>query len=319
MKKDGKGWLIPALIVAAFCLFPLVVRHDYYIHIGILVLMWVILGTAWNLLGGYTGQVSFGHAAFFGVGAYTAGLLALKLGISAWWGMVFGGMMAALFGLPLGLICFRLRGPYFALAMLALAEVMRLIATNAVGLTNGMVGILLMPSFVSKLPYYYIALVLALASIATVAKVMHSKWGYYFVSIREDQDAAESLGISSLKYKMYSMSISAFFTGMAGAFYINYMGFIDPAVVFSLPHISIMVILVAIMGGVATIWGPALGALIMVVLSEIFRTSFGTAHVLSFGILVILVIIFLPNGLVGDWVKIKRVFRLRRAEVLGGE
>jgi branched-chain amino acid transport system permease protein len=233
--------------------------------------------------------------------------------------MVFGGMMAALFGLPVGLVCFRLRGPYFALAMLALAEVMRLIATNAVGLTNGMVGILLMPSFASKLPYYYIALVLALASIATVAKVMHSKWGYYFVSIREDQDAAESLGISSLKYKMYSMTISAFFTGMAGAFYMNYMGFIDPAVVFSLPHISIMVILVVIMGGVATIWGPALGALIMVVLSEIFRTSFGTAHVLSFGILVILVIIFLPNGLVGDWTKIKRVFRPRRAELARGE
>ncbi len=318
-------------------IFPLVVPNDYYLHLMILVLMWVVIGTAWNLIAGYTGQVSFGDAAFFGTGAYTAGLLTTKLMISPWWGLILGGVTAAILALPFGWICFRLRGAYFALATLALNEVMRHIGTIWESLTNGMVGILIVQTFMSKLPYYYIVLTMAVVSVVSVRLVMRSKWGYYFLSIREDQDAAESLGIDSHFYKMVSLGIAAALTGVAGGFYMNYMGFIDPHVVFSLHDISIMAILVGIVGGVGTIYGPAVGAFIMVAVQELFRTGFfGTlmaaakstgsgyfikiveyfnmAHVLGFGLLVVLVILFLPNGVVGDWDKILRFLRLKRSE-----
>lgn len=317
----------PLMLLFVLIIFPLVVRNHYYQHLMILVLMWVVIGSGWNVIAGYTGQVSFGDAAFFGTGAYTAGLFAHKLGISAWWAMAFGGLMAMVVALPFGWICFRLRGAYFALATLALNEVMRHIATVWESLTDGMVGILIMPTFVSKVPYYYIALGLAVLSVGTIRVIMKSKWGYYFVSIREDQDAAESLGIDTHFYKMVSLNIAAFLTGMAGALYMNYMGFIDPEVVFSLHDISIMAILVGIVGGVGTIYGPVVGAFVMVGVHELFRTGFfgfinglasltGShvldvlakyvmqAHVLGFGILVVLVILFVPNGIVGDRDKI---------------
>lgn len=303
-----------------FLIFPLVIRSSYYQHLVIIIFMWVIVGSSWNLLAGYTGQVSFGHAIFFGVGAYTAGIFATKLGISAWWGMVFGGFFSMLVGLFVGWVCFRLRGPYFALATLAGGEIIRLIATNWESLTDGMVGILIIQTFKSKLPYYYIAFVLALACIYTIRLIMESKWGYYFVSIREDEDAASSLGINTTLYKNISLLVSSFFTGMAGAFYMNYMAFIDPEVVFSLHYVSIMAILVGIVGGVATIWGPAVGAFVMVGLQETFRSSFfglapkwiSQAHALVFGLLVIFVIMFLANGIVGDWDKIRRnVFKIK--------
>lgn len=303
-----------------FLIFPLVIRSSYYQHLVIIIFMWVIIGSSWNLLAGYTGQVSFGHAIFFGVGAYTAGIFATKLGVSAWWGMVFGGFSSMMIGLFVGWVCFRLRGPYFALATLAGGEIIRLIATNWESLTDGMVGILIIQTFKSKLPYYYISFVLALACIYTIRLIMKSKWGYYFVSIRENEDAAASMGINTTLYKNVSLLVSSFFTGMAGAFYMNYMAFIDPQVVFSLHFISIMAILVGIVGGVATIWGPAVGAFVMVGLQETFRSSFfglapkwiSQAHALVFGLLVIFVIMFLANGIVGDWDKIRRnVFRIR--------
>ena len=303
-----------------FLIFPFLVRSDYYQHLVIIALMWVVIGSSWNLLAGYTGQVSFGHAIFFGTGAYTAGLMVTKLGMSAWWGMMFGGIVSMVIALFVGWVCFRLRGPYFALATLAGGEIIRLVATNWESLTDGMVGILIIQTFRSKLPYYYMALALAFFCIYVIHLIMRSKWGYYFVSIREDQDAAESLGINTSFYKNVSLLVSAFFTGMAGAFYMNYMAFIDPEVVFSLHYISIMAILVGIVGGVATILGPAVGAFIMVGVQETFRSSFfglapkwvSHAHALVFGLLVIFVILFLANGIVGDWTKIKRnVFRVQ--------
>jgi len=331
--------LAPFIVLAALAAFPLVVESDYYRHLMILVLMWVVIGSAWNLIAGYTGQVSFGDAAFFGTGAYTAGLLVTKLGWSAWWGLALGGITAVLIAFPFGWICFRLRGAYFALATLALNEVMRHIATIWEGFTGGMVGILTIQSFISKLPYYYIALGLAAVSIASVRMVMRSKLGYYFLSIREDQDAAESLGVNTHHYKMMSLVIAAALTGVAGALYMNYMGFIDPHVVFSLHDISIMAILVGIVGGVGTLYGPAVGAFVMVAVQELFRTGgFGViskaakatgsdlavsiaeiitrAHVMGFGILVVLAILFLPNGVVGDWNKVARAF-LRRGREQG--
>ena len=313
MKKD---WIKPFIIFVLVGVLPLVVNHDYYQHLMILVLIWVIIGSSWNLLAGYTGQVSFGHAAFFGIGAYTAGILHTKLDLSPWWGMLLGGPSAVLLGLFIGYLCFRLRGPYFALGTLATGEILRLVANNWVDFTEGMVGILIIQSFGSKLPYFYLVFGIAVLCLGVISLVMHSKLGYYFVSIREDQDAAESLGINTTRYKNISLAISAFFTGTAGAFYLNYMGFIDPSVVFSLHNISIQAILVGILGGVATLWGPTVGALVMVGIQELFRTAFfglapkwvSQGHALAFGLLVVLTILYLSNGLVGDWGKIKGFF-----------
>ncbi|RLB61950.1 MAG: branched-chain amino acid ABC transporter permease, partial [Deltaproteobacteria bacterium] len=162
MKKQ----YIALLIVGLFLLgFPAVVHSSYYQHLLIITFIWVIIGSSWNLLAGYTGQVSFGHAIFFGIGAYTAGILATKLGISAWWGMLLGGFVSMAIALFVGWVCFRLRGPYFALATLAGGEIFRLIATNWESLTDGMVGILIITTFKSKLPYYYLSLGLAAACI----------------------------------------------------------------------------------------------------------------------------------------------------------
>jgi branched-chain amino acid transport system permease protein len=308
------------VIGTLFLLLPLLVQSSYYLHLIIIALMWVIIGSSWNLLAGYTGQVSFGHAIFFGVGAYTAGIMATQFHISAWWGMLTAGPAAMIVAAFVGWICFRLRGPYFALATLAGGEIIRLIATNWENLTGGMVGILIFQTYKSKLPYYYIVLALAGLCIFLTQLIMKSKWGYYFVSIREDQDAAETLGINTLLYKNLSLLVSAFFTGTSGAFYMNYMAFIDPQVVFSLHYISIMAILVSIVGGVATIWGAAVGAFVMVGIQEMFRSAFfglapkwiSQAHALVFGLLVIFVIMFLANGIVGDWAKIKRtIFRTK--------
>ena len=211
--------------------------------------------------------------------------------------MILGPLMAMALAVPMGLICFRLRGAYFALAMLALAELLRLVATNWISFTNGSVGILIVP-VVSKVVYYYLALALAAFGFYVIRRVINSKWGFCFIAIREDQDAAESMGINTTKYKLFSLLISAFLTGLTGAFYMNYMAFIDPSVVFSLTDVSIMMILVVMLGGAGTYYGPAIGSVIMVILSEVFRAYFGSANLLVLGILIVLIIVFIPDGVI---------------------
>ncbi|MCL4424038.1 MAG: branched-chain amino acid ABC transporter permease [Firmicutes bacterium] len=314
-----QGWLVPSIVALLTIVLPFLFPAPYHRHILIMILVWAALGTAWNLPGGYTGQVSFGHAAFFGLGAYSAGLLIYHWQISPWWGMLLGPLVATAAAIPIGWICFRLRGPYFALATLALGEILRLVFTNWVAFTNGARGILIMPAFTNKLPYYFIALAILGLSLVLVQAMVNSKLGYYFVSIREDQDAAESLGIPTARYKTYAFLPSAFLTGLVGAFYMNYIAYIDPHVVFSLSDISVMVILVVMMGGVANLWGPAVGAAVYVALNEIFRAQMGAASVLVFGILVCLVILFLPNGIMGELGRWRHLLPRSRVTPVGGE
>jgi branched-chain amino acid transport system permease protein len=301
-----KATLLTLLPAAAVALIPAVTRNPYVLHVLILALLWVVLGQSWNLLGGYTGQVSFGHAAFFGIGAYTTGIL-VKNGASpaaAWSGLLLGGLTAVVAASVIGWICFRLRGPYFALSALALSEVLRLVALNWKELTNGAEGILYIPAFTSKAAYYYIVLAIAALCFLAIRSVMRSRLGYYFLAIREDQDCAESLGIDSTRYKLYSLLVSAFFTGVAGSFYMNYMGFIDPGIVFGVEQISVMMILVVMLGGAGTMWGPAAGAVVYVLMSEVLRVFLARGHLVFFGILIIVIIIYFPKGIVGtleDW------------------
>lgn len=307
-------WPYAALILLA--ILPLVGISSYTMHVLVLVIMWSIIGMAWNVLGGFCGQVSFGHAAFFGVGAYTAGILYHNFGVSAWWGMPVCVVVLLAVSLIVGYICLRLRGAYFALATLALGEVCRIASENMVWLTQGNLGILIKErTWVGKTWYYYVILLIAVGSYIFIKRVMASKWGYYFVAIREDQDAAESLGIDTTFYKTIALCISGVLTGIAGAFYMNYMGYIDPGIVFSLSDISILTVMVVMVGGVATFGGPTVGALIMVFLAEIVRSApkIGAAHQTIFGILLILIIMFLPNGVVGDFRKILKLFKTKRS------
>jgi branched-chain amino acid transport system permease protein len=273
--------------------------------------MWSVIGMAWNLLGGYCGQVSFGHAAFFGLGAYTSGILYQKLGISAWWGLPLSVIVASAGALIIGFICLRLRGPFFALATLAMGVILRVTAENLNWLTEGDLGIMIRQrTWVDKTWYFYIILLIAAGAYLIVKWIVGSKLGYYFVAIREDQDAAESLGINTTLYKTIALCVSAVLTGLAGAFYTNYMGYIDPKVVFALHDISIVAIMVVMVGGVATFGGPIVGAFIMVMLAEVIRTipKLGAAHHTLFGVLLIVIIIYVPNGIVGDLPKLKKIF-----------
>lgn len=308
--------VLPLIIVGLIAVLPLIGLSSYWMHILILVIMWSVIGMAWNLLGGYCGQVSFGHAAFFGVGAYTSGILYTKLGVSAWWGLPLSIFVVTIFALVIGYICLRLKGPFFALGTLAMGVILRVMAENLTTITEGDLGIMIRErTWIEKTWYFYIILILAVLAFFLVKKVIESKLGYYFVAIREDQDAAESLGINTTLYKTIALSLSAIVTGLAGAFYTNYMGYIDPKIVFALHDISIVTIMVVMVGGVATFWGPFVGAVIMVFLAELIRTipKLGAAHHTFFGILLIVIIIYLPNGIVGDLPKLKRLFGIRRA------
>jgi branched-chain amino acid transport system permease protein len=306
---------IPLIILAILAVVPFVGLSTYVMHILVLVLIWSVIGMAWNILGGFTGQVSFGHASFYGVGAYTAGILYQNLGISAWWGLPACVVVLTVLSLIIGYICLRLRGAYFALATLALGEICRVTAENLVGFTQGNLGIMIRErTWVDKTWYFYVILFIAAGTYLLIKKVIESKLGYYFVAIREDQDAAESLGINTTFYKTISLCLSGVLTGIAGAFYMNYMGYIDPGVVFPLYDLSIVTVMVVMVGGAATYWGPIVGAVIMVFLAEEIRSLpyIGAAHQTIFGIILIFIIMFLPNGIVGDFRKLLKPFKSKK-------
>jgi len=326
---------IGLIALAALLAVPRFVDSPYALHMMILLFLSVSQGQSWNILGGYAGQHSVGHAAYFGVGAYTTMMLMHARQVVPWVGVWAGVAAVVVVALVIGSICFRLRGPYFVLASIAVAEIMRLSAINLTTLTNGAEGILateipafriggtVVTEFLTKVPFYYIGLFLALLTIAITYWVQHSKLGYYFQAIREDQDAAHSLGISISLYKNIGLVISAVLTSLAGSFYGIYVGFVDPPTVLGL-DVSVQIMLICIIGGMGTLWGPVLGSLILVPLSEALRSNMITdllvkiglvsvdsrvgaflkenlahAHVLIYGILVVLVILFMPDGLMG--------------------
>jgi branched-chain amino acid transport system permease protein len=327
--------VITIAVLAALFIFPRVIDSPYALHIMILFFLSIIMGESWNILGGYTGQYSVGHAAYFGAGAYTTMLLMQYKQIPPWYGVWAGMVVVVVVALVIGSICFRLRGPYFVLASIAVAEIMRLAAMNLKDLTNGAEGILateipplkigatVITDFLTKVPFYYIGLVFAIITIVVTYLVQHSKLGFYFQAIREDQDAAHSLGINLTIYKNIALIISAILTSLAGSFYAVYIGYIDPGTVLAL-DISVQIVLICIIGGIGTIYGPVVGSLVLVPLSEalrsniiaeaIFKTGMVTqesglgiflkehlahAHALIYGILVVIVILFMPDGVLG--------------------
>lgn len=294
-------------VLALLVLLPFFVSQ-YYLDMLILILYTAYLAQSWNIMGGYAGQFSFGHAAFFGLGAYTTALLYVHWHVSPWLGMLAGGLLAALVGLFIGYLCFRygLKGPYFVLATLAFAEILRLIVVNWKAV-NGPMGILLPLQagfanfqFEDKKMYYFVILALLVMVTLAVKRLSVSKLGFYFVAIRENEDAAQSLGVNVPRYKLVSVAVSSFFTALGGTFYAQYFSYIDPTLTFG-SDVSVSILAPVIIGGVGTVFGPLIGSVVLFPLGEITRTYFAGysgLHLMIYGFILILVIMFLPHGLI---------------------
>jgi branched-chain amino acid transport system permease protein len=321
-------FLFGALGVALLVL-PSLTSDPSHLNLAILVLMAAQLGVAWNLLGGYAGQVSLGHAAFYGLGAYTSTMLLLKFGVNPWLGMLIGGLVAAGLSFAFGWSCFRLKGHYFAMATIAVAEIVQIVFTNweyagsAVGLTipmdqRGWAAMV----FSDKKPYYWLALGLLALTLAATWAMERSHLGYYLRAIKDEPDAARSIGIDISRYKQLALAMSAFFTALGGSLYAQKELYIDPGSVLS-TALSIKMALVSILGGVGTLFGPVVGSVVLTTIEEVTRASFGGSgrgtDTIIYAALIVVIAVFYPHGLIG-WYR-ERVQRIksRRAARLSAE
>lgn len=316
-------------ILALIALFPVFVTDTYALHFMWKVLFWAVAASAWNIAGGYAGQFSLGHAAFFGIGAYTSTLLFTVYGVSPWFGMLAGGALAALVASVLARLTLRLKGPFFALATIAFAEVTRIMVINMRGLTGGSQGISIsfQPSFENMMfsgrtPYLYAMLAMLTLTVLATFVLQRSWFGFSLAAMREDEDAAETLGVHTVAMKIASTAISAFLIAVVGTMYAQYILLIEPSTVLGIDF-SIQVAVIAIIGGMATPIGPVLGALLMVPLSEYLRAEFGGAYqglyLMVYGFLLMIMVIFMPLGVVsairdpkGAWRRIFTIFGGRK-------
>jgi branched-chain amino acid transport system permease protein len=306
----GWGLLWLGVLAAVLIALPLVTTSSFAIDIFIRILLFAFIGVAWNLMGGYAKQLSLGHAAYFGLGAYTSTILQIDFNVSPWIGMVAGGGVAALASLPIGWLCFRLRGPYFAIATIATAQVFMLLflkfrdfAWGAEGTTIPNLGNApLMMQFEGKAAYYYIALGLLAIGLAITYRIERSWMGYYLVAIGEDEDAAEAIGVNAPRIKRDIYMISAFLTALAGTFYVQYIYFIDPATAFSF-NVSVEAALVSIVGGIGTLWGPVIGTILLEASSALLQSwlgsSLGGVQLTVYSLILMAVILWRPTGLLG--------------------
>ncbi len=306
-----------AVVLALALAVPWLVANPSQLNFAILVLMIAQAGVAWNILGGYAGQVSLGHAAFYGIGAYTSTKLLMVWGLSPWLGMLAGALVAVAFALLIGVPCFRLKGHYFAMATIAIAEILQIVVTNQDWL-GGAVGLQLpfanegWSSFVfnrSKVPYYYIILGLLLLSIGVSFAIERSFLGYYFRAIKDEPDAARSVGIDLTRYKLIAITASSFLTALGGTFYAQKELFIDTGSTMA-TSLSIKIALVAILGGVGTLAGPLVGAVVLTAIEETTRAMFGGTgrgtDLVIYALLIIVVAVFYPAGIVGWWRDLER-------------
>jgi branched-chain amino acid transport system permease protein len=309
-KLTSRGAIWISLLVIAALVLPVAVSSPFAIDIFIRVLLFAFIGVAWNLMGGYAKQLSLGHAAYFGLGAYTSTILLIRYDISPWIGIVAGGVVAMVASLPIGALCFRLRGPYFAIATIATAQVLMLLFLKFRDFAWGAEGTTLpnlgnapwMMQFDSKAAYYYIALGLLALGLAITHLIERSWAGYYLVAVGEDEDAAEAVGVDTLQIKRNIYLISAFLTALAGTFYIQYIYFIDPNIAFSF-NVSVEAALVSIVGGIGTLWGPVVGTILLEAMSALLQSWLGSGHggvqLTVYSLILIAVILWRPAGLIG--------------------
>jgi branched-chain amino acid transport system permease protein len=285
-----------AIGVLLLALYPMVAT-GYGIRFMLQLFMWVALAQSWNLISGLTGYVSFGHVAFFGTGAYATGILVTTHGWHWMPASLIGGVAAVLLGLVMGYPCLRLKGPYFAIAMLGLNEVMRVLVSYFEGLTGGGLGLSLPTLHASGQIYYAMGLA-ALAVTGAAHLIITSRLGLRFMTIREDEIAAEAMGIDTARYKLYAFLLSAFVPGVVGGFFARDTGYIEPISVFPLLT-TVTMIVMALFGGKGTIWGPVLGAVTLFVFQELVWARFLYLHQVLFGTIIVVVVLLMPKGILG--------------------
>ena len=292
--------LLPRIYLAALVLvviwilvFPQLAPL-YLVSLALVVLLAIVLASSWNIISGYTGYISFGHAGFFGIGSYIGALLIVHK-LADWWvAAILAGIGTALLAVPMGVLTLRLRGPYFAITMFGLSELARVIASSWDALTGGGAGVYL-PFLEDRTSNFYAMSILALAAVAVAYVIATSGPGLKLMSIREDEVAAQTLGINTTWYKAGAFVLSAFFPGVAGAIYARQIGYIDPLTVFGVIW-SIRAVATAMFGGQGTVLGPILGGIVLTLVSEWAWAESPFAYQIVFGGLIVVVLLFMPGG-----------------------
>jgi branched-chain amino acid transport system permease protein len=301
MSNKGYAKILSLLLLLGFLLFIPSVLSQYSLHLMILVMVFVVIATSWNILV-WTHQISLGHAAFFGIGAYTAALIYNAWQLPIYFDLVLGGVFASLGAILIGVICLRMAPWALAIATLAFAEAVKILVIMLPGLTEGAEGVAIAPLYgggeTAKVYAYYLVLAIAFLTVLMAYLLKRSKLYYAFTAIHDDQEAANMLGINPTKYKVMAFTISAFFVGVVGGFYAHYISYIDPHGVFNI-HISVEAQIMPLMGGLYTVAGPVVGAFILTLLGEYLRITVKTGYLIIYGIILVLLIFYLPKGLVG--------------------
>jgi branched-chain amino acid transport system permease protein len=306
-----KHWPLVVIGFLFIAAWPLMVQDVFYQRIGALVLLAAISASAWNLLGGYAGQVSVGHSVYFGAGAYASLVVYTEFGWPPIAGLPVGVVVSMGISALIGTPTFRLRGHYFSMATIAAAELFRILAANwpllgaAVGLMGPPVPRTMADlSFISPIPYHYLFLVVLVVLLALTWLMQRSRMGYYLAAIRGGDRAASSLGVPVLRYKLYALLLSAAFTSIAGSLYAVMVGFIDPDSALGI-LISVKLLIIAALGGAGTLFGPLVGAMILIPLEEITNARFGGGGTgitfIVYGAIILLVARFQPGGVAALW------------------
>ncbi len=315
-----RSWTLHLVLLAAALVYPFVFTGNFAVNFGVLVLLSAFLGQTWNIAGGFAGQLSFGHVVFFGTGAYAATVFQLKLGFNPWLGVPIGAIAGGLVGWFMGVLSFRagLRGSYFALITLAFAEVFRILS-NSVPFTGAGLGLLIPMNrsaanfqFADRIGFYYVILAFTVLSIVIATWLTRSRFGAQLAAIRENEDAARALGIDAFRQKVKVMILSGALCGMGGCFYAQYFLYIDPSIAYGVDK-SVEMLLVTMIGGAGTVYGPLIGSLLLTGVSEVTRsmTDIQGLSLILYGSLLVVIIAFLPNGLI-------ELFRPRRGKKGGG-
>ncbi|MBJ7605228.1 branched-chain amino acid ABC transporter permease [Candidatus Dormiibacter inghamiae] len=326
-RADLRRFAPVAAVGLLLFVYPFVVKDAFWQNVAVLALVSASAAAAWNLLGGITGQVSFGHSIFYGTGAYTTGYLLVRYGLSPWVGMAAGCLVAVALGIVIGFPVFRLRSHYFSIATIAMQQVIFIIVVNnkALGAATGIELPLREASLANLqfstrdlLPYHLIALALLGVSSLAIWLFMQGKAGAYVKAIRDDEDVARAMGVPVRRYKLYALALSAAITSLAGSYYGMYSLFIDPNVVLSL-NLSIAIVLVGVLGGAGSLWGPLVGAWVLQVIQEETRVRLSGAgnalDLVIYGLLVMLIAVVEPAGLIGIGRRLARRLPVRRRAV----
>ena len=301
----NKQVLVLLGVVALAALYPLM--PSAYITVGITVFLFTGWASSWNLLGGWAGQLSLGHASFVGLGAYVVAIGATEFGLAPWWSMLIAMALAGVFAALWGKLTFSLHGPYFSLSTIAIAEIMRLVAINEGWLTGGASGVFIDTlaepfglDLFDKSVQYYMALLYAAITVGITILISTRRFGYQLKAVRDNEEAAMAAGINPTTIKLKAFILSGVLTAVGGGIYGIFLSFIEPHIIFNL-LLSIQIALTVIIGGRGTIWGPAVGAALLIIAGEVFRTAFAQANLLVYGVLILVVILVLPRGVVGEY------------------